>query len=105
MSGVELFAPATTGIPAEKAVGWRSRRQQPRYPPESQPGCLCRSGAVSGVELFAPAINGYPMEFLLRIYIGILMVAGANSSTTLTTALLQRPWPFYPNDIVLSMEN
>jgi len=68
-------------------------------------GSHCRSGAVSGVELFAPAINGYPMEFLLRIYIGILMVAGANSSTTLTTALLQRPWPFYPNDIVLSMEN
>ena len=35
-----------TGIPNRNAVGWRSRRQQPRYPPESQPVCRCRSAAV-----------------------------------------------------------
>ncbi|MBK8831542.1 MAG: hypothetical protein IPN60_11945 [Saprospiraceae bacterium] len=29
--------------------------------------------------------------FILRF--GFLMVAGANSSTTLSTLLLQRPWP------------
>ena len=33
------------------------------------------------------------------------MVAGANSSTPLTTTLLQRPRPFEPKDILSSMGN
>jgi hypothetical protein len=42
---------------------------------------------------------------MLNFKIGILMVAGANSSTPLTTTLLQRPRPFDQLDFLLKMEN
>jgi hypothetical protein len=58
-----------------------------------------------GLKAGGDGYSDFVFQPMLKFKIGILMVAGANSSTQLTTTLLQRPRPFDQLDFLLKMEN